>query len=124
MRFRNSRLVSVCVVSALGIGVFAAGAFGATTSLNVTSPGLKFTPTKLSAKPGAVSITLTNKDSSPHNVAIKKGSKVLSNIPGPVGKGKKATAKSKKNLAKGSYTFYCSVPGHEAAGMKGTLTVK
>ena len=23
-----------------------------------------------------------------------------------------------------SYTYYCSVPGHEAGGMKGTLTVK
>jgi uncharacterized cupredoxin-like copper-binding protein len=24
----------------------------------------------------------------------------------------------------GKYTFYCSVPGHEQGGMKGTLTVK
>jgi uncharacterized cupredoxin-like copper-binding protein len=23
----------------------------------------------------------------------------------------------------GAYTFYCSAPGHEAAGMRGTLTV-
>jgi uncharacterized cupredoxin-like copper-binding protein len=27
-------------------------------------------------------------------------------------------------LKPGTYTFYCSVPGHEQAGMKGTLTVK
>jgi uncharacterized cupredoxin-like copper-binding protein len=27
-------------------------------------------------------------------------------------------------LKPGSYEFYCQVPGHEAAGMKGTLTVK
>jgi uncharacterized cupredoxin-like copper-binding protein len=27
-------------------------------------------------------------------------------------------------LPAGTYTFYCSVPGHEQAGMKGTLTVR
>ena len=27
-------------------------------------------------------------------------------------------------LKKGSYTFLCPVPGHAAAGMKGTLTVR
>ena len=26
-------------------------------------------------------------------------------------------------LKPGTYTFYCPVPGHEQAGMKGTLTV-
>ena len=27
-------------------------------------------------------------------------------------------------LKAGTYEFYCSVDGHEAAGMKGTLTIK
>jgi len=28
------------------------------------------------------------------------------------------------NLAPGTYTFLCTVPGHAQAGMEGTLTVK
>jgi plastocyanin len=28
------------------------------------------------------------------------------------------------NLKAGTYTFYCSVPGHRQAGMQGTLTVQ
>ena len=39
-----------------------------------------------------------------------------------VGQGGTSTVTAK--LKPGTYTFYCSVDGHEAAGMKGTLTVK
>jgi len=28
------------------------------------------------------------------------------------------------NLPAGTYTFYCSVPGHKEAGMTGTLVVE
>ena len=30
----------------------------------------------------------------------------------------------KVTLAAGTYTYYCSVPGHREAGMQGTLTIK
>ena len=37
--------------------------------------------------------------------------------------GKGGTSKVVVALKPGKYTFYCSVPGHEVGGMKGTLTV-
>ena len=58
-----------------------------------------------------------NDASVPHDIAIKGDGK------GPVVQGGKVSEVS-TTLKAGSYEFYCSVPGHEQAGMKGTLTVK
>jgi plastocyanin len=69
------------------------------------------------AKAGTVTIVTKNDASVPHNIAIKGGPS------GPVVQGG-GTSKITANLKPGSYTFYCAVPGHEQAGMKGTLTVK
>jgi len=69
------------------------------------------------AKPGKVTVESTNDASVPHNIAIKGGPS------GAVVQGG-GTSKFTANLKPGSYTFYCEVPGHEQAGMKGTLTVK
>jgi plastocyanin len=85
------------------------------------SGALKFDKTELSAKAGQVSIVMDNPSSVPHAVAIegngvdKDGETVM--------QGEKSTA-GPVELKAGTYTFYCPVDGHEAAGMKGTLTVK
>jgi len=54
-----------------------------------------------------------------HNLTVAQGSKVLGATPTFVGGSKTLTL----NLKPGTYTFYCSVPGHRQAGMEGTLTV-
>jgi mono/diheme cytochrome c family protein len=70
-----------------------------------------------SAKAGKATLESKNDSSVPHNIALKDGPE------GEVVQGGK-TSKIEVDLEPGSYTFYCSVPGHEQAGMKGSLSVK
>lgn len=69
------------------------------------------------AKAGKVTVESKNDASVPHNIALQGGPS------GPIVQGG-GVSKITATLKPGSYTFYCAVPGHEQAGMKGTLTVK
>ncbi|MGB1583018.1 MAG: plastocyanin/azurin family copper-binding protein [Solirubrobacterales bacterium] len=83
---------------------------------------LKYNKTKLNTKPGNVTIALTNESSTPHDVAVRDSSDT------EIGKSETITDSETSlvlpDLGAGSYTFFCTLPGHEAAGMKGTLTVR
>jgi plastocyanin len=94
---------------------------GGTVKISADPTGqLKFEQTKLTSKPGAVKIDFTNDSPVPHDVKISDSSGT--ELGGTdVGTG---TATATVDLAPGTYTFFCDVPGHEEAGMKGTLTVK
>jgi cytochrome c oxidase subunit II len=97
----------------------AAPAAGA-LALGVVDNQLKFDKTKLTAKTGNVTLALTNGSAIPHDIAIKgNGVNVVGKV---VTSGGRSTVTAK--LPPGTYVFYCSVPGHEAAGMHGTLEVK
>jgi uncharacterized cupredoxin-like copper-binding protein len=81
---------------------------------------LAFTQGKLSAHPGKVTIVFMNGAPLAHNVVlIDSSNKILGQTPTFMGGSKSFTAQ----LTAGTYTFYCSVPGHRQAGMQGTLTV-
>lgn len=79
---------------------------------------LAYTSDKASAPAGAITIASPNESPIQHNIALKPG--------GPIGPvvGQGGNSVFKATLKPGNYTFYCSVPGHEEGGMKGTLTVK
>jgi uncharacterized cupredoxin-like copper-binding protein len=64
---------------------------------------------------------MTNPSPVGHNVALKGGSGV--DEKGDVVQGD-AKSTVEATVQAGQYEFYCSVPGHEQSGMKGTLTVK
>jgi plastocyanin len=99
------------------------GGGGASTNLQLAadeSGQLKFDKTSLSAKAGNVTITMDNPAPVPHAVAVEGNG--VDKDGATVGMGGKSTVTVK--LKPGTYKFYCPVDGHEAAGMKGTLTVK
>jgi plastocyanin len=69
------------------------------------------------APAGQLTITMPNKGSGDHNIAIDgKGQGKI------VGAG--ATSSFSASFAPGTYTYYCQVPGHKQAGMIGKLVVK
>lgn len=95
------------------------GGGGETLKLAADKSALKFDKSSLTAKAGKVTLEMENPSQVPHAVAIK-GNGV--DVDGKtIGNGETSTASA--DLKPGTYTFYCPVPGHEAAGMKGTLTV-
>jgi plastocyanin len=100
----------------------AASGGGATVKVAADPTGqLKFDTTKLTAKAGSNTFDFTNDAPVSHNFTIEDSSgKTVAASPTFAGGSKTVTA----NLKPGTYTYVCTVPGHEAAGMKGTLTVK
>jgi plastocyanin len=97
----------------------AAGA-GASVLKLAAGPGaqLSYNTKQLSARAGSVTIELANASPLEHDVAIAQGGTIFGQTPVKTG-----PATLRLNLKPGTYTFYCSVPGHRQAGMEGTLTV-
>jgi plastocyanin len=101
----------------------AAGASGPGGTLEIAADEseLKFDVTELETKPGKVTIDFDNPSSIPHNVEVEtENSEVLGGTETVASKEVKATVE----LKPGTYTFFCSVPGHREAGMEGQLVVK
>ncbi len=85
---------------------------------------LAFVTSKATAKPGTVSFKMANKSGVLHNIALQQGTGPTGTI---LGAGKIVSAGVSTftaNVKAGTYTYFCQVPGHRAAGMQGTLTVK
>jgi plastocyanin len=102
-----------------GTSTAASGGGGGTQLALAADPQqLKFDKSQLSAKAGKVTITMTNPSPLQHDIAIKGGVEAKGEV---VGQGGKSTVTV--DLKPGKYTFYCSVDGHEAAGMTGELDV-
>jgi uncharacterized cupredoxin-like copper-binding protein len=95
---------------------------GSRDTLSASPSGaLAFNTTTLTAKAGSVSLVMSNPGSSgiAHGIAISGNGVDQSGDVVDPGSTSTVTAQ----LKPGTYTFFCPVPGHEQAGMKGTLVV-
>ncbi len=103
-----------------------AAAAQAATELKVVATDLKFTPNKLTARVGQlVKVVLENKGVIEHDILIPaKASGASADTKSDLVKPGQTVTVEFTPTAKGNYEFFCTVPGHREAGMKGTLTVQ
>jgi plastocyanin len=100
------------------------GGGGGGSTVDISTPSgssLAFDQKSVSAKAGTVTISFDNRQAQQHDVKVEDSSgKEL----GGTDLIASQTATATVDLQPGTYTFFCSVPGHREAGMEGTLTVK
>jgi plastocyanin len=93
---------------------------GGTLQLAASPTDLAFDKTSLTSKPGKVTIDFDNPAALEHNVAIEQNGEELA-VSETLAEGKTSVS---ADLAAGTYTYLCTIPGHAEAGMEGTLVVK
>ena len=120
MRFAAAAALALLLWAAAACG--GSGASQPAGSIKVTMSEFKFDPSSISVKPGKSTFFLVNSGSVAHDMVIEKqdGSRVASSELVQAGNSSVFTV---DNLAAGSYRIVCTQPGHESAGMKGTLSV-
>ncbi len=88
---------------------------------------LAYVTNKATASAGPVTIEMPNMSGVSHNIAIETGEGGATPKGTKIGASEfvsKGTAKVSVSLKPGTYTYFCEAPGHRAAGMFGTITVK
>ncbi len=107
-------VAALAAVTVFSVVAYAGSNSAQKTSVSVTSKEFSFKLSRKSAPHGKVTFKLTNKGSLKHDFKIAgKKTKLL---------GKNKSDSITVTLKKGKkYTYICTVPGHAAAGMKGTF---
>jgi len=114
-------LVALALVAGCGGGGGGGGSQPA-GSIKVTMTEFKFDPSTVSAPHGKVVLFLVNGGSVAHDLIVSdsSGNRVAGSELVSAGDSNVFTI---DNIAAGTYKIFCDQPGHEASGMKGTLTI-
>ena len=100
------------------------GGGGGGATIDFSTPAgseLAYNQKSASTTAGTDTISFDNVQAQEHDVKIEDSSGAEVGGTDLVASG---TATATVDLQPGTYTFFCSVPGHREAGMEGTLTVK
>ena len=114
-------LVAVALLAGCGGG--GGGSSGQPAgSILVTMTEYKFDPGSPSAPHGKIIFWLVNAGTTQHDLAIRDSSnnRIATSELISSGDSKEFDV---PDIAAGTYTIFCTQPGHEGSGMKGTLTV-
>ena len=89
-----------------------------TETVTIKSGNVYFDPNKVDLPPAIVTVELVNVEAGPHTLVIQgvKGFELQVTRSGD-------KDSLKVELQPGSHEFWCTIPGHRAAGMEGTFTV-
>ncbi len=136
-----SRILPIICVSVVGVALLAGCGSSNNTTTQAAAPtstpsagkgqvihvdadaggALRFTRSSLTAKAGKVTLIMKNPSTAgmDHGIAIEGNG--VDSEGATVSPGSTSTVTA--TLKKGTYTYYCPVPGHRQAGMLGKLTV-
>jgi plastocyanin len=95
-----------------------APAGGGTPTVTIEAHDIYFVPKQINAPAGKLDIHYVEDGSQQHTLVITGVSGFKLEV-GPSTSSASATV----TLQPGSYTYYCTIPGHRAQGMQGTITV-
>lgn len=102
----------------------ASSAAASTAPSNATAvivKDFKIEPADIKAQGKTVSLAVTNQGPTIHNVTIRDASGTVIVATRDLKPGESETISA--TLAPGTYVLFCSLPGHESLGTKGTLEV-
>jgi len=91
-------------------------------SIKVTMTEFKFDPANITVPHGKAVFFLVNSGSTQHDMAIRDSTGNRLAVSELVSAGDSVVF-TINNVDAGTYTIFCTQQGHEASGMKGTLTV-
>jgi len=115
------------LAAAVAVVALLTGCGGGTTaqpsgSIKVTMSEFKFDPSTINASSGKVVFYLVNAGTTSHDFIIRDSSNNRVSGSELVSAGD-AIVFTVDSIPAGTYTVFCDQSGHEASGMKGTLTV-